>query len=506
MVFLYRMILLCAVIVTSMSAHIDRYPQPIVRVGLRSNRDGWITISAQSPLVCQEVKKKSEQISSNVLITIRGKKVFCNGKSLSAGITKIYARDTHEPGIIINGRMCVGPIGIHITSHSVTIFAHCYRQERQLDEVWYASAANVADKKIAAKKNTHNVRVLIHEAAHNQKRVIWLFRSDGGFSLINPSNSGQKWYHPEKELIVMSDGKGLYINNTLCCHDQLHIIPKNGYSYVNQDVYHGSFVVMYEAKRNLLINIVDLEEYICGVLRIESWPGWPLEANKVMAVASRSYVMAMIKSARKQKLPYHVKNTNEHQNYRGMHNCMISRTATEETRGMFMSYNNEPVLAMFDACCGGIIPAHTENFNVKSTPYLARPYPCTHCNRCKVYSWETELSLETIGRSLGFTSKLKDIKISKKDRAGLVKELTCKVGDTTKIISGKTFYASLKDIHSFCFTMHKKSGKIVFRGRGYGHHVGLCQWGAREMVRDGWGYKQILQFYYPGIQFMRMSA
>ncbi len=62
-----------------------------------------------------------------------------------------------------------------------------------------------------------------------------------------------------------------------------------------------------------------------------------------------------------------------------------------------------------------------------------------------------------------------------------------------------------KEIKSFCFNIKKKSGKIIFNGRGFGHHLGLCQWGAREMVRDGWDYKQILAFYYPSTNFMRLT-
>ncbi len=45
---------------------------------------------------------------------------------------------------------------------------------------------------------------------------------------------------------------------------------------------------------------------------------------------------------------------------------------------------------------------------------------------------------------------------------------------------------------------------ITFKGTGYGHHMGLCQWGARELVNQGWNYKKILHFYYPGTTFMKL--
>jgi len=55
---------------------------------------------------------------------------------------------------------------------------------------------------------------------------------------------------------------------------------------------------------------------------------------------------------------------------------------------------------------------------------------------------------------------------------------------------------------SRCFTLQKNGTEFIATGRGYGHHMGLCQWGAREMVRGGWQHKEILEFYYPGTTFM----
>lgn len=52
----------------------------------------------------------------------------------------------------------------------------------------------------------------------------------------------------------------------------------------------------------------------------------------------------------------------------------------------------------------------------------------------------------------------------------------------------------------------EKKKKIIFKGVGFGHHLGLCQWGAREMVRDGWDYKRVLQFYYPDTYLMKLCT
>jgi stage II sporulation protein D len=102
--------------------------------------------------------------------------------------------------------------------------------------------------------------------------------------------------------------------------------------------------------------------------------------------------------------------------------------------------------------------------------------------------------------------RIKDVKIAKKDKAGLVRELHLKGSKDYQTISGKELYAALKkDIKSFCYTVQRKKDVLEFNGRGYGHHLGICQWGAREMVRDGWPYKRILDFYYPGTTIMQLT-
>ncbi len=212
--------------------------------------------------------------------------------------------------------------------------------------------------------------------------------------------------------------------------------------------------------------------------------------------------------ARKNGRLYDVKNTNEHQTYNGTHTSPIIKQAVDETQGIFLGFNNEPILAMFDSCCGGIVPAGIADVDFTKAPYLARDYACTHCKDCKIYAWEASYEQENfehlIRREMQILDRLRDIKITKKDKAGLVSEVMLKGMKKWVKLPGKKLYSLLKDVKSFCFNIRKKGNKIIVKGRGFGHHLGLCQWGAREMVRDGWDYKQILQFYYPSTRLMRL--
>lgn len=495
-------------------ADVSWFAQSAVSLPLRSGKSACVMLSSNSGFMVKKNGNMNE-LGLSLLLTVKGKKTYLNGHELPAGVTYLYTQDPHESQVMVNGSTYAGPLSIRVTDKKVTVIAraHDYQDHRSLVTTRFMDTVyDMKDKQPVAvssgqQARSYKVRVLLYEAPYHRSPTTWTLTADAGFTIINPANPDQKWQHKEPQITISTANDGLFINDAPCCHERLYIIPKNGFASVNHEVYNGSFVVLREKNRNLLINCVDLEEYICGVLRSESWPGWPLEVNKVFAIASRSYVMAMIKTARKQKLPYHIKNTKEHQTYRGMHDCLVCRAAAEQTRGIFMSYNNEPILAMFDCCCGGVIPAQMGNVNFTSSPYLARPYACTHCKRCRIYSWHTELDLATLGKRLGINGGgLKDVKIGEKDDAGLVKDLVCKYGDTTKKISSKQFYVALDEVRSFYFSIHKRSNKLVLKGKGYGHHIGLCQWGAREMVRDGWPHKKILQFYYPGISFMKLTA
>ena len=70
-------------------------------------------------------------------------------------------------------------------------------------------------------------------------------------------------------------------------------------------------------------------------------------------------------------------------------------------------------------------------------------------------------------------------------------------------LTADQMYRLSNKIKSYVYKITKKGKKIIFKGKGFGHHIGLCQWGAREMVRVGFDYREILSFYYPDTDLMR---
>lgn len=379
---------------------------------------------------------------------------------------------------------------------------------------------NVADKKrtadksrgiladVAVHRHPYNVRVLLDEHDYYNNEP-WVFYSKGGFAVIDPDDTTTPIDYYGQDIKVKEKNGHIWINGRIYTQRRIYLIPQEGHITFDDNSYVGAFLLSCYNNKLLLINSLDIEDYVYSVLKSESWPGWPLEVNKAFAIASRSYVIAMVFRARASKLPYHIKNTSIHQNYNGHHDTPLLHQAVEETRGMFLSYKKQPIIAMFDICCGGVIPAKVHDIDFSKAPYLARPYACTFCKGCKNYSWRAVYSLDSLNylfkNDFSSLRGLKTIKIAHKDNAGLVKRVSLHGHRRTVTTSGKQVRSLCKKIKSICFTIARNGDDFIFNGRGRGHHMGICQWGAREMVRQGYDYKEVLAYYYPKTSFMKLG-
>ena len=321
-----------------------------------------------------------------------------------------------------------------------------------------------------------NVRVLLGSFSLEEPIGIELYSQN--WLVITGSREQNKKYFFDDLATVNIKNKNIFINHKQNDSQILRVMPINGQIEFNGNKYAGTFYLYRMTKTLDIINILPIEDYIYCVLRTEGWPGWPKEVYKVFAVACRSYVLYQIQQARKLKRHYHICSTNSHQTYNGTHSNTVIKEAVDETTGVFLAYNNEPILAMFDACCGGIIPAQVKNgINFVEAPYLARTYACTYCKNFKIYSWSREYSLNK------FKSKLQtlfpeletiyDIE-TRTDRAGTVQKIIISDNNGEHYhIEGKKIYSLFPAVKSFAFTCTKKHNRVVLEGRGYGHHLGL---------------------------------
>ena len=387
-------------------------------------------------------------------------------------------------------------------------------------------------KKLENQNKNITVRVLLKEEI-NPEAISWKIslkditnldalskanKTNPGFTI---SSSGTKSRNIDaSELNISVRGGKFYINGKKVLKDFIIIKSNNNDLDIRDSnlvfdgvAYDGSFVLVKFEDKFYLLNFVDLESYVSSVLYGESWPGWPVDINEVFAIMCRTYVVSKIIEARKSKnkKQFDVKATNHHQTYKGYHEFTNLIEAVENTKSVVVTHNGNPINAMYDCCCGGIITAHSVGqVNFKHAPYLSRAYACTHCKDAKIFNWVADYSahnlLKIMGPEYKYLKLIKDVQITKYDKAGIVREVKIiGANNTHAILTGKKVYNLLKNVKSLLFEVVKKGNKITFKGQGYGHLMGLCQWGARQMVKDGWGYKQVLRFYYPGTSFMKIK-
>lgn len=336
------------------------------------------------------------------------------------------------------------------------------------------------------------------------------FSSKQGFTLQNPDNQRPLKLQAGREIFqCLCKEDGIYLDGKKLFKESMIFAPHNKIIAFDGETYHGLFLIKKVDNRYLVINIVPLEDYVLSVLKTESWPGWPLEMNKVMAIIVRTYCLHHVIRAHQKKAPYHLRNSIHHQTYRGIHSCAVSKKAVDDTKGIFIAHKNIPILAMFDCCCGGIVPAEIEGvIDFNKAPYLARPYACQYCQSTKMYQWSITYSLEEFMNLLQelmpfIVKNLKDVKTILYDKAGLVKKVMIKTKHGHFSLTGEQLYRLSPKIKSYaCKVTTKRNKKIVITGRGFGHHMGLCQWGAREMVRAEYPFHEIINFYYPGTGLM----
>jgi len=376
---------------------------------------------------------------------------------------------------------------------------------------------------------SRKIRVLLEEIDLEkesiQKNNKIVLKSPNGFVLESPSGSGNTALFQNKELCISHKNNELYLR----CKDQkyrkiksnnLEICNSSQCLNVDKSNYQGSITTILDNDRNrlLIINTLDLEDYVYSVLGSEAISSWPMNMLKIQAIASRTFaVFSMQQAGKKNKsLFYDIKNTNYDQIYKGLHKSQHLRTAVNETRGIILKYKDNVALTMFDICCGGVVPGHLR-YRDNSKPYLCRTQRCTHCSNATFYRWKEDVHHNTFLAQLkknpklatklkNFGDKLTDIQIIDKDKAGLVHKIKLIGPRKHVILAGKELKPAFKNgMKSNAFSIKKTKDRIVTVGNGYGHHTGLCQWGAKALVDNGWHYKKILNFYYPNTKLSTLA-
>lgn len=277
----------------------------------------------------------------------------------------------------------------------------------------------------------------------------------------------------------------------------------NGKVFINGQFYKGLLNIMKDEKGLYVINTLPFEEYIEGVVAAEIGEEWELEALKAQAVISRTYAMFYKRLNAGEN--FHITSSVIHQLYKGENTDPLISYAVKATEGEILTYDNFPIKAFYHATCEGKTEVPEEVW-AESYPYL-RSVDCNSKN-APFEHWQRKFTLQKISESLGIDD-LVDVNISSYTATGRVRTLELMLGNpdaatSTREIRGTDFRQLLgyEELPSTHFSLTKAGKELLFTGKGYGHGVGLSQWGALEMAKQGKNYLEILTHYYPGTSLM----
>lgn len=260
--------------------------------------------------------------------------------------------------------------------------------------------------------------------------------------------------------------------------------------------YAGSLEAIREGGRWLYVNHVPLDSYLTSVVSHEMSPLWHKEALKAQAVVARTYLLVKIKE-RAGKY-YDVDTTTNFQVYGGISKYDDNaRRAVEETQGEVLYYQGELAQTFFHSSCGGTLASAGEVWG-KDIAYL-RVHSSPYCQTAPVYKWKVTLPFKEIGRRLAFKN-VKSVTVLDRTDSKRVKTLKIVTSrGVKKIPAGKfrTMLGAIK-VKSTFFGIARKGNAVVLTGRGFGHGVGMCQWGAKfQAEKKGQNYRTILEHYFP---------
>ncbi len=289
---------------------------------------------------------------------------------------------------------------------------------------------------------------------------------------------------------------------------------------LNSKTYRGELRIQRRDDKLLFINQVDVESYLCGVLRGELHRYFHRESFKAQAIAARTYVLFNMQHTPQDRI-WDVVDHEGSQMYIGVSGeDKIAVDAVKQTTGQVCVWDDGTEDHLFctyySSTCGGI----TQNVsqfrpNAPSVPPLCGNVQCPDCYLAPHFQWgpvrlsKAEVTKRIFTRypSLRRLKTIQDIKPKQRGADGRITHLLLVGADgAIGTLVAEDFRLSLggRTIKSTRFDLETKGDDFVFKnGKGYGHGVGLCQYGMETKARRGWNHQRILTTYYPGAKIKK---
>ena len=295
--------------------------------------------------------------------------------------------------------------------------------------------------------------------------------------------------------------------NSRSYRGKLHLVPKGPNAF-------------------LVVNYVNLDDYLAGVLSKELYPNWHIEAYRSLAVAARTFALYNMFNTRRRR-DYDLDDTVASQVYGGRSGeTRLSRQAVDTTPGWVLTVNyggrNRVFMTQYSSCCGGWVNAAIVLRDAPPIAPLRGGQKDLHCTASAKYRWApvrvSKSELYTLlcrnhsaVRSLGGLATIRVTRRLAHGRPVWV-DVVGVNGKKVRLRAEKIRLALIfggsragKKLYSMNCQIVDAGAFIEFRnGRGFGHGVGMCQFGAQGKALAGWNASQIINFYYPGADIVRI--
>jgi stage II sporulation protein D len=320
---------------------------------------------------------------------------------------------------------------------------------------------------------------------------------------------------PAMNAVVAEAKAGKVVVNQLQT-SQLWVEPskQDGYVFIGSRWYRGRTLVLPTSGGITAVNYVPLEQYLYSVVGAEMPASWSLEALKSQAVAARSY--ALYQRQHSANAVFDVGNTTAWQVYSGLEKeAPSTRAAVDTTQGQVLTYQGQIINAVFHSCAGG----YTENVEdvwTSPLPYLRSvPSPDSDFPQCQ---WQPiSLSSSELSSQLGYGGTIAAVAVQR-HTSGRVLSLTVTGTTGSRTIKGEDVRDRLS-LKSTLFSIDAEPSRVASAGRlpvnpsrfritgvGYGHGIGLSQYGAYKLAQQNWNYQQILLHYYTNVALAKIQV
>lgn len=287
-------------------------------------------------------------------------------------------------------------------------------------------------------------------------------------------------------------------------------------TYLNKN---ENILVKFKNKKEYLVKVkmedgniikIPFEEYIIGVVSAEMPAEFEIDALKAQAVASRSYVLKKIEKNINNDYDIlgsiqdqvYIDNDKLKEKWKDKYDTYFKKIkdAVDSTKGEYLTYQGNIIEAFFFSTSSGMTE-NSEDVFTSSLPYL-RSVESSYDKMSPVFKGTNNISLKEFYMNLNLTYNDKpNIKVLEKSNTGHIKKIS--VDD--KVFKG-TEFRKLLNLKSTYFDIKVENDKVIINTLGNGHGVGMSQYGANFMAKEGKNYKEILKHYYKDVEISKINV